>query len=955
MHFKTIGFNLLMILACSWGGLTSSFAQEQMTFFRGDACCYYIDDLFEYDGKVYTIARDHQKSVKIFELKQSDTLLHLSTHHEDKTFLLEQGRHDDFYYWVYRERLEIFYFDSARLESHEFPQALEEELRNTSGAFNMGAYGLLILPEEGDSISRFYNLSTGLMDTVKNSVSRNTYRIAVDSFIFFTNRQNNNIALLSHNLVTNELTKIYTATSGDFRFAPYGDVLYFNDDDQVHLTNGRLANTRFVFSLKEDHYRIRIERDDSTISFLTYGSGDDIYFAEYDLNEFALLDEKEIIHTGSNISSFNLTKSNDIVFLTLSNELYYFDNSNDTIIRIEDLGYRNYVLNAETLYYLKGKELFSFDLLSAMKSKLSTSLSLSDIRKLQNSGDSLFYISSRAAEGQHLISLYDRGSDTLQSLLRFGENTDGNAFIKLASFGKHLFVTDQDLIPKQILINEKFVNISAIAASSPAVEFNGGIYMLGRDKNLYELDQDSRFHLRIADLPVKNGDNTLLVKGDQLFTYKGNALIHLNVEEGSFMEITPSAPYDGLRYLQDTSSRYLIHEVEIDGQSTGLWRYDVIVDEWLKLANNIESVMSPELPDQFRISGDHLITLLRKAEGLQMRSVDLQTGEGIRLTDFNTTAMDGVAYFFASYGQELLVYYHSSDQQVSEMWRTDGTLEGTSMLDNMDDREGYIIPYQFEGKLYFTRLDSFFTTTFIYEGNGEITEVNWTPYLISQGQYRLKDRVYLLGNHRHPRQNLTLAELNGGQLLELQRSPIGLGFSANRYNGAIFNEIPALLIGDSLLVMVGEFDRSGDEMWFLNSDGIMERRTDLNVGPFDAFISDLTVHRDYLYFKGYRYGPGHQIWRIPLKDNLTSVQNNRLSQQLALYPNPAHDRLMLIDLPLEEGHIIIYDPAGREVKRALKPKGSADCSLSLGGLLNGMYFIQYRIGENYFSARFLKE
>src|SRR6056297_3897411 len=94
--------------------LTSSIhAQEQLTNFRGAPCCYSFEKIIPHGGINYGLALDHQDGVRIYLLNETEATLVFSNDQDDKITLIEHALLEDFYYFIYQDRIELFRFSSG--------------------------------------------------------------------------------------------------------------------------------------------------------------------------------------------------------------------------------------------------------------------------------------------------------------------------------------------------------------------------------------------------------------------------------------------------------------------------------------------------------------------------------------------------------------------------------------------------------------------------------------------------------------------------------------------------------------------------------------------------------------------------------------------------------------------------------------------------------------------------
>ena len=88
-------------------------------------------------------------------------------------------------------------------------------------------------------------------------------------------------------------------------------------------------------------------------------------------------------------------------------------------------------------------------------------------------------------------------------------------------------------------------------------------------------------------------------------------------------------------------------------------------------------------------------------------------------------------------------------------------------------------------------------------------------------------------------------------------------------------------------------------------------------------------------------------------DELLSIEENDLAQQIQIFPNPASNRITFIkpsSLPIEK--VTIYDVVGKIVKHTA---GQTVNEVSITALTPGIYFVTIEIGNSTTTRRFIKK
>lgn len=930
-------------------------AQEQMTNYQGDPCCFYASELLELDSHTLVIAKDNQKGVEIYQLLGKQSILQFSNRSSEKFDLLSQGRLQDFYFLLYKDRLELFYFDSLHLKTYPFPEPLDDLQAGEGGGVRMTKYGLLLIPENQQDSMRFFNLHSRKFEMLTNSVGQGDYPRFLDSFMYFKKELPPYTTLLSHNLLTDEVQRLHTTTSNTFSYSLLESLVFFKDNRELYLSRGRKNNTYLLAEHRFGHSNIKADEDNGNLAILSAGDEEWIDYYLFSRNGNPLYEKNIVDVSQAFITRFSVDGEENILFSTAFNQLYALEPAMDTLNYIDEIDPFAFYHDGQYCYYLKDNNLWRYDFSNGSKSEISEQSYEGQAFQLLSPDNNVFYLRGLYGYEHSTIAALDLNKNELIYILPFTENTEGNKSVVISKVGSRLILTDRNDIPQYVLQNDEF-QAFPIAFTTTFIDCQGKVYALGLDHTLYEWVDESNFEGRINDLPLLSDEHSVYCKHNQLFAEdsEGN-LILLDIEGSNYNDLTPPTANIERELFYTEHPDYFILRVLDSAQNESTWSYNVRTDVWKQIGNGSDLIDNRGYVQEHM--GEQFVWSTQTATEINLYAADLKTGEKNKLESFSSFDEDAVLSTFAKCPDGLIMYYHHDepDNYIQQLYLTDGTVAGTEFLDSVGSEGSYQIPYFFEGKLYFTLVDSFEQTVMTFEcKSGLLKKEDWSRALITQGQYRLGDRIFLLGNNLFPRQNLTIAERSSMDIIEIYQSTIGLGFVGGAYDGGLRREVPVLKLNDSILALVDQFDRTGEELWFLYANGRFERRFDLNPGPFDAEIQNLVVHENYLYFKGYRYGPGNQIWRTRLDSNTTSAHNFVEQRVLKISPNPLNNRFRLHNVPLGKGQLWIMNSGGKVIFHGQKAKGDTQPEYHIGTQTEGVYYVLLIVDGKKYTATLVK-
>jgi ELWxxDGT repeat protein len=274
----------------------------------------------------------------------------------------------------------------------------------------------------------------------------------------------------------------------------------------------------------------------------------------------------------------------------------------------------------------------------------------------------------------------------------------------------------------------------------------------------------------------------------------------------------------------------------------------------------------------------------------------------------------------------------------AEFWISDGSDEGTKLLK-------HIFPGAYGG--YFTVLGKAF-----YFAAGDLshgTEL-WKSDGTNNGTVLVKDILpgtkssipYHLTRHQNELFFVVGETSNGKDALwKTDGTPEGTAQIKQIAGANTFSYIRNLFSWGPYLYFSADDGIHGQELW--RSDGTEEGTTmlaDLNAGSASSDPENFTPFKNDLYFSANDGIHGYELWRL-LSDNVVSIDEPHMAEIL-VFPNPAIDQLV-VRRNVENGKLVarLFDANGRTVVQpTLLNEESTE--LNVNTLPNGIYFLEIR-------------
>ncbi len=939
--------------------IPSIHAQEQLTNFKGAPCCYSFEKIIPHGGINYGLARDHQDGVRIYLLNKTEANLVFSNDQDDKITLINHGLLEEFYYFIYQDRIELFRFSDGALDVYEFDEPLNLN-RSRKEALSMSKYGLTLIPESETEALRFYNFASQRFETRSPSLNREHTRFQIDSFILYYQFEEGQGRLASHNMLTDEIHSLYSVDNQKISFLFQNGMLFYSDRDSLFITNGSpqanflLSDSRIYMGSilsyrkgKDMHFLFRIQNNLSKYFKIDWDSGtlEDYAVSTHSLSSrvrsFYRINQEELfLFDRNNFLKFNIQNGSASVTEQRWASNLYFDTAN---VYYEDISLKSFNYAKEEVTEL---------------SEINISNYIQDIREIYKVNDSFFYFIAHNEglfedEGLDELFAFDLISDTIIEMLSYGQNGNGLGEAKLQKLGGKLVLRTEDQIFEWT--GQDFEPVFTTGPKLPIVQhqnkyyFSNYSYVGNGTVILYEWKDQEEIVASVRNIPSYYLENILSTPDQLIFMNRYMGGISVDTEAGNYDTLSP---YDQEVLVSDfyPVDNYIIKALRVVGRGDEYWSYNIETKSWTQLQT--DHIQRPENiavnPNQ---AGDFLLNLEYSNPGTSLKSISMLTGESEILLDENSLGSDYHLDVEISCGETAIVHASNYDRQDQKLFITDGTKDGTREILDLDPSRYFVSFYKFEGDIYFTAIDEDYTKVFRFNCENQlIREVPELDPLIPQQHFSLNDQTYTLGYQLLPNQNLTLIKITDTRAEELRVSPYEV--APDRLSSyRTVDSKPIIYFSDSLLAIAVSLDEKGEELWSVGLYGQLERMTDLNQGPFDSEIDNLVAFGDYLYFTGYKYGVGKQVWRMPFPNTYFNTDHNNL--ELLIAPNPTDQFLTIYDMPLEKGKIFIFDMSGKPVFEGIKNEGTPQFSHNMQPYPPGMYIVVLRINGKQYSGKLI--
>ena len=467
---------------------------------------------------------------------------------------------------------------------------------------------------------------------------------------------------------------------------------------------------------------------------------------------------------------------------------------------------------------------------------------------------------------------------------------------------------------------------------------------------LWKTDGTSEGTVLVKDINPdgSSSPNNFHIRGDRLLFHTNRGLRDIwstdGTEENTIKLTNSKDVLNSISILRWNSS----YDFFLDslGEKKELWSTDGTVGGAVPLTDKLDDYKASN--SNYAFNGDNLFF-----EGYTNdRKLILLVSDGtLECTKkVKTFSSDPNAYFYflsQNNDRQQKLFFFLFENQISSLWVTDGTEEGTKMIspleleDMYENRES-----NYSDKLYFTNVD---------DENGEDL---WVSDGTAEGTKFVKNLS--VGNDRS---RIEFSDkVVSDKVLFLYENEKGIksiwitdGTEAGTYilNSELRN-LYRMFYHENVINDILYFREMGNDNTFrlwrtdMTEDGtykIMpkDQKNDVHVHEYFSFQIE---YKNQVYFFADYYGEGQQLYRIP--NTISSVEDTPQPELMTVYPNPAKDFIQLeLSKPMQ---LSIVNSAGKKVKDF---GVIADGKLNVAELISGVYFVVVEQGKNI--AKFVKE
>ena len=302
----------------------------------------------------------------------------------------------------------------------------------------------------------------------------------------------------------------------------------------------------------------------------------------------------------------------------------------------------------------------------------------------------------------------------------------------------------------------------------------------------------------------------------------------------------------------------------LDGEGFGsdqIFRSDGTVSGTGLLDPDNETLNSnPSLSQVGTIHNDLLIRGFFPGVGQALYLYGVSSGQLQLLKVFSTGGANSTGFGFTTLNEGVSLFVESTDEFGPELWRTDGTVDGTYLVKDIRQVQETSQYYHvnnltvFDGIAYFSADD----------GSGEAL---WRSDGTEEGTYQLADAgaAYAPHNFFKHRDRIYFVASQGrfgdygiystqGQRYDVEVSAVTNGAQRFQYIQDI------VLLGDRFVFSAGT-DAMGYELWAAaDANSAAVSLGDLNVGPGHSYPRSLTVFDSLVYFSADLPELGRELW-----------------------------------------------------------------------------------------------
>ncbi|MEZ4805281.1 MAG: T9SS type A sorting domain-containing protein [Bacteroidia bacterium] len=428
-----------------------------------------------------------------------------------------------------------------------------------------------------------------------------------------------------------------------------------------------------------------------------------------------------------------------------------------------------------------------------------------------------------------------------------------------------------------------------------------------------------------------------------------NQLWRCDGTEGGTFQIVDSAGLIMSNVITNslsTTSKELSFKV-IDNGIEFLWVTDGTI-KGTKRVSNIESTSGKVYSFYGKLGTRYLFTFFDSSR-TDLYSSDENDTNYLNLTNMGISSPASLNEYYTEY-DSMFLFLATDSVYGQELWRSDGTIEGTFMVKDINPKSFSSRPRlltRYQDKILFTTQATNPEELWITDG----TEAGTEKILELMDNFRMVKII--------PASNGVYIELYefgiGGSIWKLQSNTLVkiVGLDAN--NMFYISEFATL---DSLLYVAHYHNTTGNTIWVTDGtqNGTKKLHTinDYKIGQ----SSLLTIYNKHLYFKGFNYSTGFELFTN--NPNITSIKSQQFNNAIKIYPNPTSDYLQIDWSNLKQSgsnstvNIQVFDVLGHVVLQENIPMDISRKELDVYYLSKGMYTLTIQTNEQVFSSQFLK-
>lgn len=375
-----------------------------------------------------------------------------------------------------------------------------------------------------------------------------------------------------------------------------------------------------------------------------------------------------------------------------------------------------------------------------------------------------------------------------------------------------------------------------------------------------------------------------------------------------------------------------------------LWRTDGTIDGTEKVAD-LNTTSDIGKPDQFIVYNNELYFVAAQDNlGFELYKYNETTNQVSLVKDMAVGINSSSPREFVIFNNELFFNASYNVSNRRELWKTDGTSEGTITFSNFTT--GIYGPTNFKvfnNQLIFVGL-TFASGQDLYKCIFNVSTAQYEISLIKDFNKGSLPFNFVYGATEFIELNNNLyfsaREANGpnnGETMQLYKTNGDSSGTevAVSFTNAGFNNLRNFKKFNNKLFFYRPSEVTyQEEIWVTNgTNEVLQRLTDQGSGTPKRPYNELIEYNNELYFTGNTNSQGDEIWKIT--DTTLSISTISKNNTISIYPNPANGIFYIENTVENQLEYTIYDQTGKKINHSQNGD-----SIDISNHASGIYFLK---------------